>query len=213
MAGEPETLDSDEPLARRVERHHYDRLLMLSDGVFAIAITLLALELRPPEHWSGGFSDLIDQRWRALLGYVLGFLIVAAYWLAHRGVYARMRRVDAPATLISLLLLLLVAIAPAFVSLIADYGPKRAAPYFYGLIATIGFVQAALWAYAAFLGDLVDGAVNRPERLLTLLRLLIAPLLFAITLALGGASPSAAPILVAVVLALAIRRFAGRLAR
>ena len=84
MAGEPETLDlDDEPLARRLARHHYDRLLMLSDGVFAIAITLLALELRPPEHWSGGLWDLLVERWRALFGYVFGFLIVGAFWFSH----------------------------------------------------------------------------------------------------------------------------------
>ena len=40
MVGEPESLFSDEPLRVRVERHNFDRLLMLSDGVFAIAITL-----------------------------------------------------------------------------------------------------------------------------------------------------------------------------
>ena len=40
---EPESLDTDEPLQKRIERHWFDRLIMLSDGVFAIAMTLLAL--------------------------------------------------------------------------------------------------------------------------------------------------------------------------
>ncbi len=45
MAGEPETLDTDEPLERRRHRHWFDRLIMLSDGVFSIAITLVAFDL------------------------------------------------------------------------------------------------------------------------------------------------------------------------
>jgi uncharacterized membrane protein len=89
VAGEPETLDSDEPLARKIHRHNYDRLLMLSDGVFAIAITLLVLDLRPPQQWSGSLLDLVRNSWRALFGYVFGFAAVAGFWTAHRALFAR----------------------------------------------------------------------------------------------------------------------------
>ena len=50
---EPESLATDEALSEHIRRHSYDRLLMLSDGIFAIAITLAALEIQaPPQHVS-----------------------------------------------------------------------------------------------------------------------------------------------------------------
>jgi uncharacterized membrane protein len=94
--GEFEILDTDEPLPKRIERHAYDRLIMLSDGVFAIAITLLALEIRPPANWNGELSDLLRQTWRALLGFGLSFVLISIYWMAHRRMFARFRRVDGP---------------------------------------------------------------------------------------------------------------------
>ena len=96
MAGEPESLHSHEPLKARVERLDYDRLLMLSDGVLAIAITLLALELRLPEHWDGSVESLISTTGRPLIGYLFGFGLVGAFWFMHRRLFARLAvRLDA----------------------------------------------------------------------------------------------------------------------
>ena len=68
MVGEPESLHVKEPLMARIERHDYDRLLMLSDGVFAIAITLLALDLRLPDRWDGSVGELVNATGRPLIG-------------------------------------------------------------------------------------------------------------------------------------------------
>jgi hypothetical protein len=122
---EIETLTVDEPLEERVKRHNFDRLLMLSDGVFAIALTLIALELRPPEHWEGGVNALVVQMWRPLFAYSAGFLIIGGFWAVHRRLFARLRTVDPFATLLSLLLLFLIAGVPAVAMLIADHGPSR----------------------------------------------------------------------------------------
>ncbi|MEO8813045.1 MAG: hypothetical protein ABI376_09065 [Caulobacteraceae bacterium] len=58
MAGEPESLDIDEALERRRRRHWFDRLIMLCEGVFAIAITLMAFDLRGPAAWDGRTASL-----------------------------------------------------------------------------------------------------------------------------------------------------------
>ena len=57
---EPESLATDEKLDIHLRRHAYDRLLMLSDGIFAIAITLAAIEIKPPEHFNG-FENVIEE--------------------------------------------------------------------------------------------------------------------------------------------------------
>ena len=214
MAGELETLDlDDEPLARRVARHHYDRLLMLSDGVFAIAITLLSLELRPPEVWSGSLVDLVTGRWRALFGYVFGFFVVGAFWFAHRTLFARLRRIDTPATVLSLLLLLLVAMAPATAALVAEHGPVKAIRVYMILVSATGGVQALLWGYAAFVGDLVDATIERDERRMIFGQLIIAPVICGLWAALqpkAGAPTAPSLIIALAAFALLARRISGR---
>src|SRR3954469_23912217 len=66
---EPESLATDEALAEPVRRHSYDRLLMLSDGIFAIAITLAALEIQaPPEHAS--VPIMVHAMTRPIIAYI-----------------------------------------------------------------------------------------------------------------------------------------------
>lgn len=205
MAGELESLDTDEPLKQRLERHRFDRMIMLSDGVFAIAITLLALELRPPEHWSGSWSSLLEERWRAMLGFVIGFVIVGAFWFAHREIFARLRRIDMPATLLGLLILLLVTLAPAVASLLAENGPGKAMPAYFSLITAISASQAMLWAWASFPGKLVDRAISSRARLILLLRFAIPGIVGACaTLAWGTPSSSLSTLLLIVIVPIVV---------
>ncbi|HEX8240324.1 MAG TPA: TMEM175 family protein [Allosphingosinicella sp.] len=209
MAGEPELLSGDEPLAEHVRRHAYDRTIMLADGVFAIAITLLALELRPPEHWDGELAHLVSAIWRSLFSYLFGFAIVGAFWIAHRGLFARIRRVDGPLTFLALLQLCLIAMTPAVAALVGEAGPGKSLTVYFMLIVALGGCQAMLWAYAAFAGGLVDSAIGPSERRLILLRLATPALMFlAMLLAqLAGLYQSAAlPIAVAGLVALALVR-------
>jgi uncharacterized membrane protein len=185
MAGEPETLDSDEPLVRKVRRHNYDRLLMLSDGVFAIAITLLVLDVRPPQQWNGDLVELVRQAWRALFGYVFGFLAVGGFWVAHRGMFARIRHIDGPATVLSLALLLFVGLVPAAAALVSEHGPTKGIPAYLLLVATIAAVQATLWIYAAFVGDLVDEALPARDRHIRTVILLIPFVIFILLFVMG----------------------------
>ena len=177
---EIETLTVDEPLGERIERHNFDRLLMLSDGVFAIAITLLALELRPPEHWQGGLDALATAMWRPLFAYSAGFVIIGAFWLVHRRLFAKLRRVDAAATSLSLLLLFLIALVPAVASLISDYGPTRTMLLYLLTVAAISTVHLALWAYSALIANLADPSLDRPARLNQTLQMAVPALAFSI---------------------------------
>jgi uncharacterized membrane protein len=216
MAGEPELLSGAEPLDEHIRRHRYDRTIMLADGVFAIAITLLALELRPPEHWDGDLSHLLAATWRSLFAYLFGFAIVGAFWVGHRGLFARIRAVDGPLTLIALVQLCLVAITPAVAALVAQAGPARSLKVYFMLIVALGGAQALLWAYAAFVGGLADPGIGRRERNLMQLQLAVPPALFLALLAaeLAGRYETAAlPVVLAAVAAMAfVRRLRRRAA-
>jgi len=166
MAGEPESLHTEEPLKQRIIRHDYDRLLMLSDGVFAIAITLLALDLTLPMHWDGSVEGLASATGRPLIGYLFGFVLVGAFWFMHRRMYAQMERVDAGVTVLNLLLLGLVGLTPFVARMIAEAGPTHAMPFYLvevaGVLGSVALIR--LWGvmHPALLHAQVDrGRWNR----------------------------------------------------
>ena len=179
MTGEPESLDTDEGLERRRHRHWLDRLTMLSDGVFAIAITLLAFDVHGPAGWDGRSASL----WAALApqldAYALSFVVIAVYWLAHRRMMAMILTVDPPVTVLNLVMLGLVALLPAATRLTHALGPRSATMLAYGgLVVAIGAALAALWAYAALIADLVSPQVSRPLRWFLMLLMLFTPPFF-----------------------------------
>lgn len=64
--------------------HSLERLLLFSDGVFAIAITLLAIELHVPEGWNGRWASLWAERWPMFTAFALSFAIIGVFWNTHR---------------------------------------------------------------------------------------------------------------------------------
>lgn len=168
------------PLLQRLAEADTHRLVFLSDGVFAIAMTLAALEIRPPASWDGTVDGLWSKLWPSLAAYVVSFVVIAAFWASHKRVYSRITRVDARFTGINLVLLGLVALIPAATQLLYEYGARRGALVIYaGLVAACGLVQLVAWTYAAFVAGLVDPEVGRRERVGWLVSMLVAPAAFA----------------------------------
>lgn len=125
MAAEPESLSTEEDLPAHVARHAYDRLIMLSDGVFAIATTLAAIEVKLPEH-VGSVAEILSGGARQIGAYVLSFVIIAVFWVQHRDLFARLRRVDNVLTFLTLGQLCLVALIPATIHIFYAPGGTNA---------------------------------------------------------------------------------------
>lgn len=211
--GEFEILDTSEPLAQRMERHAYDRLIMLSDGVFAIAITLAALEIHVPDPVNGDVFALLHKLTVPLVSYAMSFAVIGVYWMAHRRLIARMRRVDGVATLLNLGLLAVVALQPLAVQVLMRQGPMSpSGQLYFGQVVAIGVIQSLLWGYAAFIAKLVDDSITRPARLFVFASSLILPALGA-GLGLYMGSQSETSIIAIIVLLAAVafgRRWLGR---
>jgi uncharacterized membrane protein len=192
-------------LAEQRRRHDFDRLLMLSDGVFAIAITLAALEIRPPDGVFGGTHDLLRVLAPALSTYAISFIVIAAYWAGHRRMFSMLQRVDGALVWLNLVLLGLVALQPAGVALLTRLGPRGGALEIYlGLIIAIGLVQSLLWGYAAFAARLVDPAVGLRFRIAQLVLGLALPLISSVLILSSAGSGSAAYMLLAIGLVVAM---------
>ncbi|MFJ8673473.1 MULTISPECIES: TMEM175 family protein [unclassified Streptomyces] len=122
------------------------RLLALSDGVFAIAMTLLALDITLPSDLSNAafgqaLADVVPNLW----AYGLSFLVIAAFWRGHHEIFRYVREVDGVIIRWGLLNLGLVALMPFPTTLLAEYGdqPQSVAVYS-GAVAAMGAAQLAL---------------------------------------------------------------------
>ena len=87
------------------------RVEAFSDGVIAIALTLLVLDLIT-EHRPGQYVPQLLEQWPAYLAYVAAFLTIASIWLSHHDAFSRLARVDPLVRILDLLLLLGVALVP-----------------------------------------------------------------------------------------------------
>ncbi|HEY0198165.1 MAG TPA: TMEM175 family protein [Rhodanobacter sp.] len=167
----------DEPVrGRHVGQRHLDRLIMLSDGIFAIAITLSAVEIRP-EMKPG---QTLWQAWSTpLLVYFLSFLMIGLIWFSHRRIVAHLRDIDAIGTSINLVLLSLVALMPVMIRFALVEVSSEQGFVVYSLALAITFTcMAALWFYVAFVARLAPDLENRQARI-WLLEMLAAPLIMA----------------------------------
>ncbi|OYY71256.1 TMEM175 family protein [Sphingomonas sp. 28-63-12] len=160
-----ESLATEEALDKHVKRHAFDRLLMLSDGVFAIATTLAAIEIKLPEH-ADTLSDMLAGSGRALVAYALSFAITALFWVQHRDLFARLHRVDMPMTIMTLLMLLTIAIIPSAIHVVYAPGGTGVPFQFYALTQLCcGVVNFTMWAYGAFRPGLMKAEVPMRYRI------------------------------------------------
>ncbi|MEU1367702.1 TMEM175 family protein [Streptomyces sp. NPDC005803] len=80
--------------AARFRRSDTARLEAFSDGVFAVAATILVLEIQDPAHHKGGLARALLEQWPSYVGYLASFAYVAVIWLNHHQAFARIRSVD-----------------------------------------------------------------------------------------------------------------------
>jgi uncharacterized membrane protein len=198
MAGEPESLDTQEDLERRRHRHWFDRLIMLSDGVFAIAATLLSLDIHGPAEWRT-LSELWTGLAPQLSAYLLSFLVIAVFWLAHRRFMAMITTVDAPLTVLTLIMLGLIGLVPGITHIGAGRTYESGMLLYAGLIIAIGFSMAAIWGYAALIARLVPPEIPNSSRWFQLVLIAFtAPLFLFLVNAAPFQSPFYPPIMLAI---------------
>ncbi|MFG2141136.1 TMEM175 family protein [Streptomyces sp. NPDC048650] len=124
-----------------------DRLIALSDGIFAIAMTLLVLDVSVPEALNDrAFEDAARQLWPKLAAYALSFTILAAFWRDHRQIFRHVRQLDPLLERLTLLGLGAIALLPFPTALLSEYsGHPVAVAVYAGAIAVIDVLHLALF--------------------------------------------------------------------
>lgn len=159
-----------------------ERLVFFSDAVFAIAITLLALEIHLPVE----ATDLSDRQlladllqiWPKYLSFMISFLVIGNFWVAHHYRFSLITRYDNRLLLLNLLVLMSIAFIPFPTSVISENG-NRTATIFYALsIAATGLLSALLWWYASRGKKLIKESLDRRLARRNLFSILTVPAVF-----------------------------------
>jgi len=136
---------TDEELRVR-ESEGVKRVAAISDGVFAIAMTLLVLDLHLPDadtiHSSADLRSALTL-WSDYGAYALSFLVIALYWENHWSAFKRLLRIDRLALWLNMAVLLGIGFIPFPTSVLSDYGEYASSTAFYaGTLGAIGLVWA-----------------------------------------------------------------------
>jgi uncharacterized membrane protein len=128
------------------------RTLSLSDGIFAIAMTLLAFQVQPPDlqgdqqrHLAQALADLSNRYWI----YALSFAVIGIFWMGHHRLFSYFEAIDDSTTLLNLLVLMAMAALPFPSAVMGRYGHQRAAVILYAAsMAVAGTLMTSLWVVA-----------------------------------------------------------------
>jgi TMEM175 potassium channel family protein len=173
-----------------------NRLEAFSDGVFAIVITLLVIEIRPPEVGEGeSLAAALWDLWPNYVGYLVTFVVIGVMWLNHHRIFEQVIRCDGPLLLLNLNLLLWTALLPFPTAVMAEYLPEgghraETAMALYGgvlLVCAVSFSALYSWVIhdARIIGSLPPPEVVRAARI----RFSIGIAFYAIAFALSWVSP------------------------
>lgn len=174
-----------------------ERLATLADGVFAIVLTLLVLEIAVPENLSEeSLRNVLEELRPTAVAWVISFLITGMYWVAHRDLFLRVRAVNRDVVWLNLLFLLPVSLIPFASSVLGKYSEDAIALRLYGsvmIVATI--MRLVLYAYVIRRPVLLVSG-HQPERAGLGMAIAAAPILvYVLAMAVADVSATASLIL------------------
>ncbi len=172
------------------------RLEAFSDGVFAIVITLLILDIKVPEGAHGRLGEALAAQWPQYVAYLLSFLIVGIIWLNHHATVNLVSRADHRLQVYNLGLLLAVSVLPWPTALLAEYArdgtadDQRLAVLIYGATSTAMAVAFnLLWRYLIGRTELHRPGLDRAALAVRNRRYNVGLVVYPVATAIGLVSP------------------------
>ncbi len=138
------------------------RLEAFSDGVFAVAITLLVLNIHLPDALKDDnfLRSALFAQWPTFAAFVTSFATIGIMWINHHRLFTHIKRVDTPLMLLNLLLLMMIVFVPFPTALLAEYTvqpDQHLAAFLYcGTFIVLATCFNLLWRYASYKNRLLD---------------------------------------------------------
>ena len=170
------------------------RVEAFSDGVFAVAITLLIFNIQIDKTAPGGLLHALLNAWPKYAAYVASFLSIGVMWMNHHGVFSRLARLDRPLIFLNLLLLMVIVFIPFSTAqlgsniLVAADAKTAATLYAINALAmALGF--GAVWTYGVLHPPLLVPEIDRQAALRTLPRFSVGTVAYLACVPLAQVSP------------------------
>ena len=172
----------------------YDRVLFFSDAVFAIAITLLVVDIRVPDIVTNTAQELSAAKGR-IISFAISFLVIGLFWMGHHRLFRYIAALDRRLIFINLLFLGTIAFLPYPTALLFAGGTRQTTgPVFYAAcVAVAGLMELAVWLYATHAKGLVPASVSPALRRYELGQLLPTPVVFLLSIPVAFIAPGVAP--------------------
>ncbi len=171
-----------------------ERIMFFSDAVMAIAITLLAIDLKVPQAanvlTSAEVLAQLNEMSPDFASFVISFVVIGIYWTSHHRYFGYIRRYDGGLMLLNMLFLLFITLMPFVASFLAAYQylPLGVSVYA-GEVALIGYTMGILWRYATIRHRLVDADLDARFIRTRNWVALVIPTLFVISIPLAWIDP------------------------
>jgi uncharacterized membrane protein len=172
----------------------YDRVMFFSDAVFAIAITLLVVDIRVPDVVRDTAHQLSTAQGR-IVSFIISFLVIGLFWMGHHRLFRYITALDRSLIFLNLLFLGTIAFLPYPTALLfAGSTHQTAGPAFYAVcVAAAGLMELAVWLYATHTKGLVPASVSPAVRRYELSQLLPTPVVFGLSIPVAFVAPGVAP--------------------
>jgi uncharacterized membrane protein len=183
------------------------RLEAFSDGVIAIAITLLVLQIRIPHVKNDDLLDALLHQWPSYIAFVISFVVIGIMWVSHHSMFDRIARVNRGLLFVNLTLLMGIAFLPFPTGLLAEYvreggqNSHIAAAVYSTTMVVIGLAFTGMWAHLHARPHLLIDGIPEGGIRTALHRSLVGPAVYALTIGLAFVSAEACFVVYALVAA------------
>jgi uncharacterized membrane protein len=173
------------------------RLEAFSDGVIAIAITLLVLEIHIPDASQGNLIDALVDLWPSYVAFILSFVVIGIMWVSHHSMFERIQNVDRRLLFLNLLLLMGIAFLPFPTALLARYlqqggeNAKFAAATYSATMMIIGLFFVLMWHHLYRNPELLVEGIGVERAHTAMVRSFVGPIVYGLSIGLAFISPEA----------------------
>jgi uncharacterized membrane protein len=157
-----------------------NRIEALSDGIFAIVMTLLILEIHvpnlPPNAPNVEVAPALVALWPKFASYIVTFVSLGFFWVGHHIMYHAIRRADRILLWLNIFFFMFVSLLPFSTSVLNAFSEAFIAPLLFGAnLAIIGWILFFQWSYANAQPDMLADFVSAEYRRIVRSRMLIVP--------------------------------------